>query len=189
MSVHRLTRNRHTRRAYDALKRRGVTATRLVEYGRSLPVEGTDDAPVDVETCSADAAAERYDLDFSVPFAPRKGERAVVALVGGEAVGRVLVCPAGNPYVGALETEVGIEGAYVRKVFVAPAHRGRGVATALLGEACALADDIGAERVNALVAADNQPSRALFASQGFQARREHTYLRAGPWRHRRVEEI
>jgi GNAT superfamily N-acetyltransferase len=183
MSLWRLTRNRHTRRAYDALKRRGVTATRLLEYATELPAESRE-SPVELEACAADVACERHDLDFSVPFSPRNGEHAVVALADGEAVGRALVCPAGDPYVGALETEIGVEGAYVRKVFVAPAHRGRGIATALVARACELAADIGAARATALVAADNHPSQWVFEAVGFAPCREHAYARVGPWRRR-----
>lgn len=189
----RLTRNRYGRALYEALTERGVTATWMSEYVRPL---GVGDAGPD---CSRKGPA--VDLTAGGPGAhvsvtvcePERvkplgapvgelvdDERVIAAFDGERPLGYLFVSVDATLRVAVLERSMTFDGAYLRRVYVAPDHRQRGIASALLGAACHLADGAGAERATALVARDNRPSRGLFEKHGFDVRREHRYLRVGP---------
>jgi hypothetical protein len=76
--VWRLTRNRYTRRIYEALDAAGITATRMLEYRTAVadvPERPADDVggPTPVSLVAGPAGTERHDrfsFDFSVPVAP-----------------------------------------------------------------------------------------------------------------------
>lgn len=181
----RLTRNRYARGVYETLQRAGVTATRMTEYAAdvaAVPAPEGDLEGIRVETGPVEGFLDRgYDLDFSLPVDPYPDEHAAVAVADGEAVGRALVS-AGHPVtVEPLERELAFAGGYVRRVFVAPPARNRGVAGELLRAVVATAaTTLDVDRAVALVAADNRPSQWLFEGQGFAPVRVHTYARVGP---------
>lgn len=182
----RLTRNRYTRKVYDALKVLGITATRMYEYQAALEQttatrSSATPAGMSIDRVSAsEVDSLDVDIDFSLPVEMQDGEWAVIALVDGRPVGRTLVTDTQRPYVDPLERTIPILGAYVRRVFVVPEQRGQGVASAILRAAVALArDELGADTATALVAADNKPSQGLFEGCGFERAGVHEYVRVG----------
>jgi ribosomal protein S18 acetylase RimI-like enzyme len=211
LGLWRLLRNPYGRRAYEALKDAGVTATRMYEYVGSTadppsatPPQGVAVAARDPGTLSAATWA-----DFA---ALRAGDVAVVATAGdrarsvtdgqagggaagdgddggdGEVVGYLFLSD--RPVtVDALAAEYEFDGCYVWRVFVAPPHRERGVASALLARALARAREEGHATAHALVAADNRPSQWLFEGAGFERRRRHTYARVRRWEYRDVTDL
>lgn len=188
------TRNQYTRRIYDALKAHGVTATRMNEYRAELEQTNATRSPIPHDDTNLDfvSASEvgslDVDFDFSLPVDMLDGEWAVIATIDGRPIGRTLVTDASRPYVDPLERELPVSGVYVRRVFVVPERRGRGIASATLRGAVALArDEFGADAATALIAADNKPSQGLFEGCGFERVGVHEYARIGPlsrYRHR-----
>ncbi|WP_049905267.1 GNAT family N-acetyltransferase [Haloferax gibbonsii] len=183
----RLTRNPSMRRVYDVLKARGITATRLCEYRADLGQTDATKSPstpsgTSLEVLSAsEATSRRLDIDFSIPVDLRDGEWLVIACDDDRPVSRTLVTDAPRPYEGALEREVPVPGAYLRKVFVVPERRGQGLASATLRRALALArDELDVTTGTALIAADNKPSQWLFEQRGFERVAVHEYARLGP---------
>ncbi|WP_226480498.1 GNAT family N-acetyltransferase [Natrinema amylolyticum] len=187
----RLTRNRYGRAAYDALARVGITATVMDEYVATL-TEDQFDAPASngersyaIDVCeparvaSLDAPVDELEPD----------ERIVAALEDGRARGYLFLSVDTAHEIGPLERTLAFDGAYVRRVFVDPAHRNRGIATAMVAEACRRARERGARRATALVAVDNAPSRALFERHGFEPRRRRRYVRVGPFSHRATRAV
>lgn len=182
----RLTRNRYGRAAYDALARIGVTATQLYEYRRSLA------APPDVEELPGEVTVGSDDpravASLGAPIEELVEDEEVV--VANDATGPVgyLFCSIDATHeIHPLEERMTFEGAYVRRVWVDPEHRNRGIAGALLARACRRAADRGASEATALVALDNRPSRALFRGAGFDPVAKHRYVRVGPLSHRSTE--
>lgn len=175
----RVTRNRYTRSAYEWLKRRGVTATRMYEYV-AAPGDVPTDPAVDVEVGEPGAARALPGVEGV------SGERSLWVRRDGRAVGRVLVSVDATHRIDPLETTLPVEGAYVRRLYVAPAARDEGLGTDLVAAALDYAEQSGASRATALVAADNTPSRWVFENNGFRPERVHQYVRLGPFRHRRT---
>jgi RimJ/RimL family protein N-acetyltransferase len=58
--------------------------------------------------------------------------------------------------------------ANLRSMYVAPAHRGKGAAKRLMGQALAFAASMGVRQVNLTVTAGNVAAMALYESQGFK---------------------
>jgi GNAT superfamily N-acetyltransferase len=180
--VWRLLRNRYTRRAYDTLVAAGLTASRMVEYRAPTAPGGGDDTdlPGVVSLLAAPASADRvggFDLDFSIPVSYLDSEWVVVAASDGRAVGRALVSAGQRPYVEPLGRRVAFDGAYVRRVYVTPDWRNRGLATALVDEALAVGGrELAASTAHALVAADNRPSQWAFRANGFRPVRQYDYV-------------
>jgi GNAT superfamily N-acetyltransferase len=182
VEVWRLVRNPYGRAAYDRLQSAGVTATLMTEYRSGLPASaaGNDNA-VTTDIVPPDRVAR-----IGAPTAELRPEEAVVAALDGDDPVGYLFCSVGETHrIEPLERERTFDGAYVRRVFVSPDHRQRGVATALLSATCEWAADRGARTATALVARDNVPSRRLFEHNGFEAARAHLYIRLGPLRIRR----
>lgn len=179
----RLTRNRYGRALYDRLTAAGLTATWMTEY-RADPATVPTAEEGAVETGVVDPAAVEP-LDAPVA-ALRPGEDVIAGFVDGEPVGYLFHSVGVTHHIEPLERELTFDGGYLRRVFVEPAHRQRGVASALLARACERAARRGVTRVTALVARDNVPSRALFESHGFDPARRHLYGRFGPLAYRSV---
>jgi ribosomal protein S18 acetylase RimI-like enzyme len=178
----RLTRNRYGRACYDRLQAMGVTATVMTEYVATLSGElGTDDdgSPT-VEACDADRAAP---LDAPTDELV-DGETVLAAFGGATPLGYLFYSVDATHHIHPLERDLAFEGAYLRRVYVAPEHRQRGVASALVTAARERAHRQGAERATALVARDNVPSRALFEAHGFEGVRDRRYVRVGPFVYR-----
>ena len=182
----RLTRNQYGRAAYEVLARAGITATVMYEYVATL-AEDEFDAPASsaersyaVEPCEPDRVAP---LDAPVTeLGP--DERIVAALEDGRPRGYLFLSIDAAHEIDPLERTLEFDGAYIRRVFVDPAHRNRGIATEMVAEACRRARERGVRRATALVAVDNAPSRALFERHGFEPRRRRRYVRIGPFSHR-----
>jgi ribosomal protein S18 acetylase RimI-like enzyme len=66
-------------------------------------------------------------------------------------------------------------------MWVAPEHRGQGVADELVGSVCALAKDAGAVSVTLWVADANDRARAFYRRLGFVPTGERQLLRPGEW--------
>lgn len=182
----RLTRNRYGRTVYDALARAGVTATWMHEYVASLsdPPDRPSPSAFDVGVVDPELVAS-----LDAPTGELRPGEAVVAAVDGETpLGYLFLSVDAEHEIHPLERSLAFDGAYVRRVFVAPDHRQRGVASALLATACRRAADRGAGRATALVARDNRPSRALFEKHGFRIVRDRRYARVGPFSYRSVRE-
>ncbi|RLM96331.1 GNAT family N-acetyltransferase [Haloarcula sp. Atlit-7R] len=182
----RLTRNRYGRAAYDALARAGITATWMYEYTRSL----TESVP---EPADTGVTVERCDPARVAPLDPPvddlvAGEDVVAAVVDGTPAGYLFCSVGATHHIDPLDRRLSFDGAYIRRVFVDPDCRNRGVATAMVAAACRHAADDGAAEATALVALDNRPSRALFERLGFRAARTRRYAAVGPlsWRSVRV---
>jgi ribosomal protein S18 acetylase RimI-like enzyme len=184
----RFTRNRYGRAVYDALTARGVTATWMCEYVRRLD---TDEAVHSDPSDAGDRTGDAFTVGSCDPAcvtsldAPveqlLEGERVVAAFDGDTPLGYLFLSVDATHDIEPLERSMTFEGAYVRRVFVAPAHRQRGVASGLLRAARRRANEDGASRITALVALDNAPSRGLFEKHGFEAVRDYRYVRAGPF--------
>lgn len=180
----RLTRTPTARRLYDAFKRAGLTATRMYEYVASLAAVDTGNRSplplgIRLETYPPDGVeALSEDIDFSRPVEPHGGEWAVIAYADGRPVGRTLVSDEEAPYVEPLERSLPVSGAYVRRVFVHPDHRGAGIASSLLLDSLVVArDELNCDTATALIAADNEPSQRLFEGRGFRRLQAHDYVR------------
>lgn len=203
----RLTRNDHARRAYDALKRVGITATRMYEYVASSAEGVSRDPPAGVTIGAEDpdslareecpALPEHRDDETVLVARERTGEDEGTGQEGtgqertedGEVLGYLFVSPAPTIHVHPLETDLSFDGAYVRRVFVHPDARNRGVATALVARTRTLAHEWGLAAVHALVALDNRPSQWTFEANAFEKRHVHTYLRVVGYRRRTVSEV
>jgi len=174
----RLTRNRYGRSVYDALGRAGITATWMYEYTRSLaePIPDSADTEVSVERCDPARVAS---LDPPVADLVA-GEDVVAAFADGEPLGYLFCSVGATHHIVPLDRRLSFDGAYIRRVFVDPDCRNRGVATAMVAAACRHAADDGAADATALVALDNRPSRALFERLGFRATRARRYAAVGP---------
>ncbi|QCS41451.1 GNAT family N-acetyltransferase [Natrinema versiforme] len=179
----RLTRNRYGRAVYDALARIGITATVMYEYVATLEdaaVDGSEDSSYEVAVCEPERVT-----GLDAPVAELRPDEMVVAALENETPRGYLFCSVDATHeIHPLERTLAFEGAYIRRVFVDPDHRNRGIATAMLAEACRQAHERGARQATALVALDNAPSRALFERHGFVPRRTRRYVRIGPFTHR-----
>lgn len=182
----RLTRTEPARRLYETLKRVGITGTRMYQYVAD-PTDGRgadgDADGVRFEVRSPADVGDEYDA--FAELLPE--ERVVCAVDGDEIVGYLFVSVDAVHRVRPLEETLRFDGAYVRRVFVRPDYRNRGVATALVSRARDWARGRGATAVHALVALDNAPSRWTFEANGFEPRHEHVYYRVFGLTRRSIE--
>jgi len=193
-SYWKLTRNRYTRRLYEALADVGITVTRMNEFAaRTQPAdESPEDPETDVECVAVpatDELVERLELQFSIPVTYLDEEWVVVAVADGGAVGRTLVSAGREPYIAPLQQQMTFDGAYVRRVYVARQWRNSGIAGRLVRKALTVArTELGERRAFALIAPDNVPSRRVFEANGFSRERHHDYLRLFGLEYRRTVE-
>jgi GNAT superfamily N-acetyltransferase len=203
----RLTRNDYGRAVFDFLADHGLKVARMYGYVADLDSDPPRDSSLDdpalelrVVDASAVEAEEHAAFGELLP-----GERVVVAVdtsacveteptgretarsfAAGPVVGYLFVS-AGQPvFVHPLETELRFDGAYVRRVFVEPDARQRGIATALVAESRRVArETFDASEAHALIAPDNRPSQWVFEANGFRRVHEYDYARVGDWTRRR----
>lgn len=178
----RLTRNRYGRACYDRLQAMGVTATVMTEYVTTL--SGESEAPAGSSLSVGESDPERV-APLDAPTGELLDDEVVLgAFDEGTPLGYLFYSVDATHHIHPLERELSFDGAYLRRVYVAPEHRQRGVASALVAAAAERARRRGAGRATALVARDNVPSKALFESHGFEGVRDRRYVRVGPLSYR-----
>ncbi len=178
----RLFRNDAARRVYDGLAAAGVAFGVMRWYaGPAVGSEpgraGAEDAPDGSDSGAPDGVALRTVPadDARVPGRLTGagdvdgGDVVVCAREDGRTVG---ACLLGDRPVAVPELGVTVDppGAYLWKLAVDPAERGRGIGTALVRASRRAATDLGADGVWALVAVDNVPSQGAFESAGYADR-------------------
>lgn len=174
----RLVRNPYGRAVYERLRAAGVTATLMTEYRLTPP--DLEAVERNSEIATGIVAPDRV-AAVGAPTAELQSEEVVIAALDRDTPVGYLFCSLDATHaIEPLERSYTFDGAYVRRVFVTPEHRQRGVATALVSAACEWARERGAGSVTALVARDNRPSRRLFEHRGFEPARSHLYIRLGP---------
>lgn len=203
----RLTRNDYGRAVFDFFADHGLKVARMYGYVADLDADPPRDSTLEdsaLELRVGDASA--VEPDEHAAFGELLPEERVVVVVdtdagagtepasrqtarsfsAGPVVGYLFVS-AGRPiYVHPLETELRFDGAYVRRVFVEPTHRQRGIATALVAESRRVArESFDASETHALIAPDNRPSQWVFEANGFRRVHEYDYARIGGWTRRR----
>lgn len=184
----RLTRNRYTQALYNALGRVGVRVAKMDAYvlpaDRTPPERSPGDVTFEVmPTSTVDSSEVSIDADL------HPEDRVAFARVDEAVVGQVIasVRPVPVPELGRRAVR---EGAYLWELFVEPAHRNRGIATALVGRAVATArEQFGVEEAFGLVAVDNYPSQWVFETCEFVAKERITYYRVPGWERRVVHDL
>jgi len=121
------------------------------------------------EKLSDQVTATEADLDRAL-FSDRPAAEAVVARLGGEAVGFAL-------FFHTFSTFVGRPGLYLEDLYVRPAHRGRGVGRRLLAHLAALAVERGCGRFEWSVLDWNEPAIAAYRRAGAVPMDEWTVYR------------
>ncbi|ELZ81815.1 protein N-acetyltransferase-like protein [Haloferax elongans ATCC BAA-1513] len=187
----RLTRTETARRVYETLKSLGITGTQMDEYVTETAADRPNrepDAAIDIRALAPDDARP-HEQTYDAFSELRDDEQAVCAFDGDDLVGYLFLGDPGLTYhVKPLEKRLHIPGGYIRRVFVDPAARNQGIATALVSRAVAEAENRDADTVHALVARDNRPSQWTFEANGFRVERTRSYYRIGPWNRRSVSE-
>lgn len=191
LPVWRVTRNRYGRAVYDALERVGITATRMYEY--VAPTDAAADRAADA-TFSVyqpdDAGLDRFAADYAAFEELRDDEHVVGATVDGDPAGYLFVSADVTLHIHPLDEDLSFDGAYVRRVFVDPDYRKRGIATALVARALDHARrEFDADRASALVALDNRPSQWVFEANGFRRERVHSYACVFGLTHRQTDPV
>ena len=165
LGLWRLWRNRFGRWCYRLLQRLGFVAALMIRYEAGPAVDAdrpSVPAAFELERWPADDPS----ISGEVPGSLEGTDVVVGATIDGELVGYGILSPRSVevPEIGGV---VEPDGVYLWDLYVDPAYRGRGLGTALLWRARidAIAADTGT--VEALVAADNEPSRRAFLSADF----------------------
>lgn len=182
-SLWRVTRTRPARAVYEALAARNLKAATMLLYARGGVPEPPSTEGVSFARWTGGAGPDEAFEELE------PGDEALVALCEGRYAGRVFLSD--RPvFVPAIDERVDREGAYVWRLFVDPAFRGRGVATALVARGLELARErFGTDGGYALVARDNYPSRWTFEATGFGATERVDYWRIREWSRRRWSEV
>jgi ribosomal protein S18 acetylase RimI-like enzyme len=171
----RVTRNRFGERLHARLDDAGVTVSRLYEYRAPLPAGDDASPPADVTIRRVEPSSlpERAPIDELIAE-----ESVFAAVAGGTVAGYLFLSVDAEVPVPELRTTLSVDGGYVRRLFVDPDHRRRGIAGALVGAATTAAAERGADAATALVAVDNRPSQWTFEGRGFErvARRAYDRL-------------
>jgi ribosomal protein S18 acetylase RimI-like enzyme len=184
----RLSRNAYGRQIYETLADLGIKVAKLDQYVSDLTTVPDATAPGGVTIdCHRAGELDRSEADAFVEPAPI--DRVVTARIGGDLVGYLFLSHNRPVYVEALDSERLFDGAYLWRVFVDPAHRNRGIATALVRRALREAASRGADRATALVAVDNVPSKRLFAANGFEPEKRVSYYHLLGFEHRSTKPL
>ena len=185
LGLWRLTRHPTARRIYNRVADAGVVFAQLDWFERETAVaRSIADPPGDVTVRVSPAGDGVPPALRDAHLAP--GDLLVLAERDGERVGHC--CLADRPvYVPELCRRLVVEGSYLWQLAVVPAERGRGIGTALVARGVtAAAATLSVDRIAALVAPENVPSRRAFASLGFRPTTRYTsYGVAGSVRHQR----
>ena len=186
LGLWRLTRHPVTRQIYDTVERAGVFVAQLDRFERAAVATGeSPDLPNGVELSTARASELLPERLVGEPIAP--SDTIVWATRNGETVGSC--CLSDRPvYVPELHRRLTFEGAYLWKLHVRRSERGQGIGSAIIAHAIDhSATD--ADRIVALVAPDNLPSRRAFGSLGFQPTERFTSVGCGPVEHHRRQTL
>lgn len=173
LGLWRLTRNPIARRVYDHLAGAGIVLAQLDRFEREAAVARGVAQPPDNVTLTVARAADGVPASLrDAPLAP--DDLLVRAERGGTYAGHC--CLSDRPvYVPELRQRLTFEGSYLWGLYVTPAERGRGIGTAIVARAVtATAASLAADRIVALVAPDNLPSRKAFARLGFRPTERYT---------------
>ncbi|WP_181686916.1 GNAT family N-acetyltransferase [Halorhabdus salina] len=159
----RLTRTKYGRALWDALTKRGIRIARLRLYRTE-----TFDVPEPSLSPDISLTVDRGDdLDSDAVDAPIAPDDWIVRAVAVDGiVGSVVLSIDRQVTVEPIDTALKFDGGYIWALYVAPAYRQRGIASALVAQALAVAAD-ETEACLALVAPDNRPSQLVFEGQGF----------------------
>jgi len=162
----RLTRHPMMRWLYDAIERRGLFLAQLDRFQRLIADDlSTPDPPAGVRISTTLATDGVPDQLVEAPLAP--DDVIVRAHCDGKVIGSC--CLSHRPvYVPELHRRLDFDGTYLWKLRVAPAERGHGVGSAIIGRAIEISAATAA-KIQALVAPDNLPSRRAFGGCGFNA--------------------
>lgn len=182
LGLWRLTRHPIVRRLYRSLKARGLFLAQLDRFERETDGAETAVVPEGVSLSMATAAEGVPERLAGDPLAP--SDRLVRARRGEATVGSCVISDR-TVYVPELRRRLSFDGAYLWRLHVTPEERGRGIGTAIVARAVAAAA-ADADRIVALVAPDNLPSRRAFCSLGFRPTERFTSVVCGGYRrHRR----
>lgn len=183
--VWKLTRTSFGRRVFDALADVGVMFSRLEQFTYAFDGSVPEIAVPDAISLRVDAPAA-----FSLSGRMNRPElsdrdRLVAAVANGRVVG-VQPVTIDRPFpVEPLQRTIEFDGAYFWGLYVDPAWRRRGVATALVARALSfVAERTDRTRVQTLVGSDNVPSKRLLTGVGFERTRVRSYYRLFGARHR-----
>lgn len=178
----RVTRHERVRALYDRLADAGVLLAQLDRFERETggAVATRIEPPADVGVRLRRAADGLPGALADAPVAP--DDRLLVARRGGDLVGYCVLSD--RPvYVPALRRRLRFEGAYLWRLFVESSARGCGIGTAIIGGALTAGREaFGRDRLTALIAPDNLPSRRAFARLGFRPVDRFTTVGIHGWR-------
>lgn len=161
----RLWRNRFGRGLYRLIQQIGLIVAVMVRYEVG-PATDAERPSVPSAFTLDSWSADDPSIPGDVPGSLEDSDEVVGATIDGDLVGYCILSPR-SVLVKEIGGVVEPDGVYLWDLYVEPAYRGRGLGTALLWRA--RVDGVVAETgtVEALVAADNEPSRRAFRSAGF----------------------
>jgi ribosomal protein S18 acetylase RimI-like enzyme len=161
--VWRLTRNAYGRALWDKFTNRGVRLARLRLYRTE-----TFDVPVPSLSPDISLAVDRgADLDSDTIDAPITPDDWIVRAEAVDGtVGSVVLSMDRQVTVEPIDTVLQFDGGYVWALYVKPAYRKRGIASALVARALSIGTG-ETEACLALVAPDNRPSQKVFEELDF----------------------
>jgi len=168
LGLWRVTRHPMARGLYRSLQRRGLVVAQLDRFECPADEVVATDPPPGVAldaTRIGEAPVERVPSALrGAPIAP--ADIVIRATDRGEPVGWCCLSDR-RVYVPELRRRITFEGTYLWKLYVVPAVRNRGIASALIAHA-AHSRTAANGRLVALVAPDNYPSRRAFTRLGFE---------------------
>ncbi|WP_439026568.1 GNAT family N-acetyltransferase [Haloarchaeobius sp. DT45] len=183
--VWNLTRTSYGRRVYEFLESLGLKLSLMHGYRKDLGEEPAPEPLGSVSLSVHEAATVPVwpDSDFEalaaedhVILARKTGDGAPDGVES--VIGWVFLTTDRSKHVEPLATTLHFDDAYVWRLWVDPAHRERGIASALVAEATRFANEtLDADTATAFIAVDNQPSKWVFESNGFVQSAPARYVR------------